>query len=126
MKFPWNRHFYMLKTKQRNHTAPAAGGLQKIQEVKAEVQISRLVVKLAMVYDGDLTMKSPWNSHEITSLWGGEFHGRCNDGDFMGFEWRFFDADLNGMKNWILIWDWGFIGEKTLWWLYSCISIWCT
>ena len=95
----------MLKTKQRNHTAPAAGGLQKIQEVKAEVQISRLVVKLAMVYDGDLTMKSPWNPHEIPM----KSH-LSEVVNFMGDVMMGISWDLNGdflMRIW-MAWKTGF------------------
>ena len=84
LRFAWNSHEIVI-----SFLLSPTGGLQKIQEVKAEVQRKRS--RSGEVGDAlwwGFNHEIPMKSHEITSLWGGEFHGRCNDGDFMGFEWR--------------------------------------
>ena len=99
MKFPWNRHFYMLSQPTKSAQPRPQVACKRSRKSKPRCR-SAEVVKLAMVYDGDLTMKSPWNPHkipmkshlsEVVNAMGDLMMGISWDlnGDFWcGFEWH--------------------------------------
>ena len=122
LRFAWNSHEIVI-----SFLLSPTGGLQKIQEVKAEVQRKRsrsgeVGDALWWGFNHEIPMKSPWKSHlsEVVNFMGDVMMGISWDlnGDvWCGFEWHE-KLDFN-LRLGIY---WGF----TLWWLYSCISIWCT